>query len=93
MSGRKFDREFKLDIARRIVRGELRKAQACREYDLCSSVVDRWCAQYERSGEEAFADGGNRIIGAEARIKALETSLGRAHLEIEFLKEALSKKA
>lgn len=90
---RKFERDFKLSIVRRIAVGQLRKAQACREYSLSPSVLDRWCAQYEKKGEEAFKNGGGSPMeSADEKIKALENSLGRAHLEIEFLKEALSKK-
>jgi hypothetical protein len=54
--------------------------------------LDRWCAQYKARGEEAFVRSDSGALDAQARIKSLENSLGRAHLEIEFLKEALSKK-
>ena len=89
---RRFEREFKLEIARRIASGEVSKAQACREHDLSPSVLDRWCAQYKAKGDEAFPRSDSGAVDAQARIRALENSLGRAHLEIEFLKEALSKK-
>ena len=94
MPKRTFDREFKLQVARQLVRGEKRLSQLCREHSLCQSLVRRWREQYEAHGELAFAEGGSGPHverDAEARIAALEAALGRAHLEIEFLRHALKQ--
>lgn len=40
-------REFKLEIARQIVDGQKRPAQACREYRLAESVLLHWHAENE----------------------------------------------
>ena len=96
---RNFDREFKLGVVRQLESGEKRLGQVCREHSLAESVVRRWREQYQDRGAEAFVDGG--VSGnseqmasrsAEARIAALESALGRAHLEIDFLQRALGKK-
>jgi transposase-like protein len=103
---RVFTREFKLTVARQLVSGEKRISQACREHSLCESVVRRWKLQYERSGENAWSPEvptAKRAASASvsspdeqtaltSRVQELEAALGRAHLEIEFLRLALEKK-
>jgi transposase len=93
MPKRTFDREFKLQVVRQLVHGEKRLSQLCREHNLCQTLVRRWREQYEAQGELAWAEaGGNHVErDAEARIAALEAALGRAHLEIEFLRHALKQ--
>jgi transposase len=90
---RTFDRDFKLQVARQAYTGEKRLSQLCREYGLCQSLVRNWREQYERDGEAAFLAAGPQTYGPQndaARIAALEAALGRAHLEIEFLRQALA---
>ncbi len=104
---RVFTREFKLMVARQLISGERRISQVCREHGLCESVVRRWKLQYESHGEDAWTGDARPRAGAVAvsadgsrdegavlasRVKELEAALGRAHLEIEFLKLALEKK-
>ena len=88
---RSFSREFKLQLMRQLVAGEKRLAQVCREHDLCETLVRRWREQYEKDGENAWRAGplGPAPAEAQARIAALEAALGRAHLENEFLRQAL----
>lgn len=54
MQKRQHNREFKLDVVRRVSMGELRPAQACREYGLAESVLSRWRKEYQERGEAAF---------------------------------------
>ena len=94
MPKRTFEREFKLQVVRQLVNGEKRLSQLCREHGLCQTLVRRWREQYEAHGELAFSEGsaGHHVErDAEARIAALEAALGRAHLEIEFLRHALKQ--
>lgn len=93
MLRRTFTREFKLELCRLAESGELSKSRICREHALCPTVLDRWIDQFRAKGDEAF-DGGSwrpRSAAPESRIRELEAALGRAHLEIEFLQEALGK--
>lgn len=89
-------RELKLEVARALVTGEKRFSQVCRENNLCESVVRRWKEQYQAKGENAFLEAAatsqTEEAGDKARIASLEASLGRAHLEVEFLKAALQNK-
>jgi transposase-like protein len=101
---RVFTREFKLSVARQLVSGQKRISQVCRENSLCESVVRRWKMQYDSSGEETWTQSARHsavvaiasVLDEQAvltnRVKELEAALGRAHLEIEFLKLALEKK-
>jgi transposase len=94
MPKRTFEREFKLQVVRQLVNGEKRLSQLCREHSLCQTLVRRWREQYEAHGELAWLEGasGPHVErDAEARIAALEAALGRAHLEIEFLRHALKQ--
>lgn len=97
---RSFAREFKLDICRRIDSGELRIVHACREHNLCRSVVERWREAYAKQGEDAFQDPpkghaatvpSHELRAAEQRIAQLEAALGRAQLEVDLLQRAVEK--
>lgn len=94
MVKRSFDREFKLQVVRQLANGEKRISQICREHGLCQTLVRRWREQYDERGENAWLElraGAHVERDAEARIAALEAALGRAHLEIEFLRHAVKQ--
>jgi transposase-like protein len=109
MKPRTFDREFKLQVVRQLLSGEKRLSQLCREHNLCASLVRTWRQQYEQKGEDAWLVSSSSVQvmtrehergpvarhdeAKDARIAALEAALGRAHLENEFLRQALAKKA
>jgi transposase len=91
MVKRNFNREFKLQVVRQLARGEKRLAQLCREHGLCQTIVRRWRDQYAAAGENAWLNGqeSSNSLGPDQRIAALEAALGRAHLEIDFLRHSL----
>src|SRR5256885_12045468 len=95
MVKRNFNREFKLQVARQLARGEKGLAQLCREHGLCQTLVRRWRDQYEQLGEHAWPDTIHPVeasaLDPAGRIAELEEALGRAHLEIELLRRALEK--
>ncbi len=86
---RSFSRDFKLDVCQRVRLGQATKSSICRQHDLASTLLDQWLVKYDEKGELAFSDAGP--VDLERRVRELEASLGRAHLENEFLKEALGK--
>jgi transposase-like protein len=91
---RTFEREFKLQVVRQLKSGEKRLAQVCREHGLCQTLVRRWREQYEHKGENAWLEQthSQHIVADEkARIAALEAALGRAHLELDFLRHCLGE--
>jgi transposase-like protein len=93
MTKRTFGREFKLQVVRQLARGEKRISQVCREHGLCQTLVRRWREQYAQEGENAWLPSvGVGAVEADqsARIAALEGALGRAHLELDFLRHSLA---
>lgn len=87
---RTYTREFKLMVVKQVTQGEKRAAHICREYDLASSVYDRWRQEYLRKGEQAFQE---RVpatdLNSEQRLLALERFCGQLALENDLLKKAL----
>jgi transposase-like protein len=93
MTKRTFTREFKLQVVRQLVRGEKRISQLCREHGLCHTLVSRWRTQFEKDGDQAWLSVGTSSevpLADPERIAALESSLGRAHLEIDFLRHTVA---
>lgn len=93
MVRRTFTREFKMDVCRQVVDGEVSKSQIKRQHNIGNATLDRWISQFMALGDEAFsgADWRPRAEEPETKVRKLEAALGRAHLEIEFLKECLGK--
>ena len=80
MIKRTFSREFKLQVARQLARGEKRIAQVCREYGLCQTLVRRWRDQYETAGENAWLNQQEAATARAARARsATFISLPSAH--------------
>ena len=94
MRRRSFSKEFKIDICKQIEEGRATRAQIVREHEISDNLLARWIAQYRKKGDDAF-DGSpwrGTPQSDAARVKELEAALGRAHLEIEFLRDVIEKK-
>lgn len=91
MTARRHSKEFKLDLCSRIASNAISKAQACREYALAPSMLDRWCQQYRSKGSDAFNDPKVIPDDKDARIAQLEQALGQAYLDLKIVKAALEK--
>ncbi len=92
MRGRTFTREFKLDVARQVVTGSKRPAQACREYEIADSLLMRWRKEYEERGEEAFTPRQpSREEALEARVAELERHCEQLSLELAVAKKTLQR--
>jgi transposase len=90
-SGRAHTRDFKLMVAREIMRGERRPAQVCREHGLNQSMVIRWRHEVEARGDAAFLPMVAREDQTqELRIAELERLCGQLALENAALKKGLS---
>ncbi|MCC6446083.1 MAG: transposase [Armatimonadetes bacterium] len=95
MQKRTFDREFKVQVVRQLVTGEKKLSPLCREHALGAGWVRHGRGVYEPQGEAAWREAETAASvrpDPQARIAELEAALGRAHLDIEFLKRALEKK-
>ncbi|MBW1688544.1 MAG: transposase [Deltaproteobacteria bacterium] len=94
MSRRKFKPEFKRRVVEEWVSGGQRIAQICRKYQLSDSLVRNWRKQYERDGPEAWdppVESDGELAAAERRIAELEAALGRATMEVDFMKRAVKR--
>lgn len=92
MSGRKFTREFKLDVCRQIDCGAKRAVQVCREYDLAAPMVSLWRTEFKQRGEDSFLKKERAAPPAtrselDERIADLERLCGQLTLENSLLKK------
>jgi transposase-like protein len=91
MAKKTYTREFKLNVVQSVESGELRPAQACREYHLAESVLSRWRHEVRQRGAAAFTalDGPTAMPDYEQRIAELERVCGQLAVENAALKKAL----
>jgi transposase len=88
-----YTREFKLKAVQAVESGDLRAAQACREYQLAESVLNRWRHEVRLRGEAAFTplDGPTATPDYEQHIAELERVCGQLAVENAALKKALQR--
>jgi transposase-like protein len=94
MVKKRYTREFKLKVVQVVEAGELRPAQACREYQICESVLTRWRQEVRLRGvEAAFTPLTNPTATSdyETRIAELERVCGQLAVENAALKKALQR--
>lgn len=94
MTRRKFRPEFKRRVVEEWLSGGQRIAQVCRKYQLSDSLVRRWREQYEKQGPSAWespAEADGELAAAEKRIAELEAALGRATMEVDFMKRVMKR--
>lgn len=94
MAKRSYTREFKLTVVRAVESGALRPAQACREYHVGESVLNRWRQEVRLRGEDAaftLLDTPTAVPDYEARIAELERVCGQLAVENAALKKALQR--
>jgi transposase-like protein len=87
-------REFKLKVVQTIESGDLRPAQACREYQLAESVLRVWRHEVRLRGTDAAFTPLATPTAApdyEARIAELERVCGQLAVENAALKKALQR--
>ena len=94
MSRRKFKPAFRRRVVEEWVSGGQGIAQICRKYQLSDSLLRNWRKQYEKDGPGAWdppEDDVGELAGAEKMIAELEAALGRATMEVDFLKRAVKR--
>ncbi len=91
---RRFAREWKLDVCRRIVGGEMSRTKACRDHGLSAAMLERWLKQFSVHGENAFQGQPWRsaVLSAQDRIEQLEEELRLAKMEVSFVRRMLDEK-
>jgi transposase len=89
-----YTREFKLKVVQAVEAGELRPAQACREYQIAESVLNRWRHEVRlRGSQAAFTPLATPTAAPdyEARLAELERVCGQLAVENAALKKALQR--
>jgi transposase-like protein len=92
MHGRKFTREFKLDVCRQIESGEKRPGQISQTYGISPPQVSLWRSEFKARGENAFTpkqlpDAPPSLSELETRIAELERLCGQLAVENVLLKK------
>ena len=90
---KQYDREFKLQICRKIIEKETTVTKVAKEYSISRPIVSRWVSEYQRYQNNAFSGKGNKLPD-KAKIYAIEKKVKDLELENEILKkfEAFVKK-
>lgn len=84
VSRRKYRREFKLDVLRRLDAG-VSMAELARGLEINRKMLIRWREECRQAPESAFP-GHGKPGGPEDRIAELERKIGQQTVEIDFLK-------
>jgi len=83
---RSFSSEFKRQVVEELLSGVSTPAQLARRHEISSGLLYHWKRQYVKGG---FGNEASKEAAQEERVRQLEQMLGKAYLEIEFLKKAL----
>lgn len=82
---RRFDVQFKIRICEAIRGGAISLADACQEYQLSRSVVDRWLVAFD---EGSLAEkGSSREKELERENERLKAKVGELTMQIDTLKK------
>ncbi len=88
--GRTFSREFKLAAVQKVVSGEQRPAQVCREHELAEGLLLRWRREVAERGDAAFGPPeATSTVALERKVAELERFRGQLALENAALKKGL----
>jgi len=94
MSKPNYSPEFKRKVVEEHLKDGKSVAAVCREYHVGEVAFRRWREQYQ-AGENASAQGqaelARELAAAQKRIEQLEGALGRATLEVDFMKRCFKR--
>ena len=85
---RAFSSDFKRQVVEELLSGVSTPAQLARRHEISSGLLYYWKKQYANGG---FGNEASKEAAREERVRQLEQMLGKAYLEIEFLKKALQR--
>ena len=86
---RKFTKEFKLELVKSILDGDMSISQAAQELDIRRSQLQRWVAAYKADKQEAFPGAGHQKPLEEENAR-LKRELAQAKMERDILKKAIA---
>lgn len=83
---RRYSREFKLEVVRRVQEMGRTQAQVAEELGVTPNTISRWMKQFRAEKDEAFPGKGNQTSQA-ALIRRLRQENDRLRKERDFLKK------
>jgi len=86
--------EFKRKLVEEHLKGGKSVTAVCREYHVGEVAFRRWREQYqagETAATQSQADIARELSAAQRRIDELEGALGRATLEVDFMKRCFKR--
>jgi transposase-like protein len=86
-ANRRYPREFKLEVVRRLESGEKSLSELCRELNLSQQYVCRWKKEFGSKADGAAARTA-RTTRNSAEVTALRNEVDRLKEENEILKKA-----
>lgn len=84
---RRYPKEFKIEVVRRLDSGEKSLSELCRELNLSQQYVSKWRKEFSTKGETAFP-GQGRKEKANSETAQLKKEIERLKEENEILKKA-----
>lgn len=85
-----YTNEFKFKVAIEAIRGQKTIPQLVQEFNVASSLISKWKKQVLDSGASVFANNAKPLVPDEKEKKLYE-QLGRAAMEIDYLKQFAGK--
>lgn len=76
MSGKRYDRQFKLSAARLVLEGEIPVKGLSDQLDVPCRALGRRAAEYGADGEDAFPGSGNPVASKDYEIPKLKKENG-----------------
>ena len=86
MKKQHYEKEFKIEVCKKILNEESTVGETAKEYSISRPIISLWVAEYRRYKDRAFSGKGNRLPG-KAKIYALEKQVEQLKMENEVLKE------
>jgi transposase len=83
---REYTPQFKFQLVLKLLTGEKRAAQICREHQVSETSLSRWRQQFLDNGARAFESENGSSIEQE-RIAELERMVGRLTMELAAAKK------
>ena len=86
--------EFKRKVVAEHLTGGKSIAELCRQYQVSEVTFRRWRQQHQEAQQAATqnqAEVARELAAAQRRIEDLEGALGRATLEVDFLKRCFKR--
>lgn len=84
---KRYDRQFKIAVARVVLGGEMRAVDLARELGIKDSTLRWWAQEYEEMGENAFPGNGSPKINKDYEIVKLRKRIEGLERENELLKK------